>query len=58
MEYNEIIAGMHLVEQVRRPQDTDALFGDELADMAQDVGARLDVKTDGRFVKQKEARPM
>ena len=50
--------GDDLVEQMRRPQHADALLGDELPDMAEDIGARLDVEPDGRLVEQQQPRPM
>ena len=43
---------------MRRPQHADALFGDELADVVEDVGAGLDVEADGRLVEQQQARAM
>ena len=45
---HEIVARHDLVEQMRGPQHADALLGHELPDMAEDVGARLDVEPDGR----------
>src|SRR5712664_1816056 len=58
MQYHEVIAGDDLVEQMGGPQHADALFGDQPADMAEDIGARLDVEADRRLVKQQQARAM
>ena len=58
MQDDEIVARGDLVEQMRRPEHADALFGDELADMAEDIGARLDVEPDGRLVEQQQPRPV
>src|SRR5258708_19862772 len=58
VQYYEVIAGDDLVEQMGGPQHADALFGDQLADMAEDIGARLDVEADRRLVKQQQARTM
>ena len=55
MQDDEIVAWRDLVEQMRRPEHADALLGDELADMAEDIGARLDVEPDGRLVEQQAA---
>src|SRR5216683_2029748 len=54
VQYHEVIAGDDLVEQMGGPQHADALFGDQLADMAEDIGARLDVEADRRLVKQQQ----
>src|SRR5438105_2785643 len=43
---------------MRGPEHADALLRHQLADMADDVGARLDVEADGRLVQKQEARPM
>src|SRR6266481_5125093 len=56
MQYHEVIAGDDLVEQMGGPQHADALFGDQLADMAENIGSRLDVEADRRLVKQQQAR--
>ena len=58
MQDDEIVARHDLVEQMRRPQHADALFGDELPDMAEDIGARLDVEPDGRLIEQQQPRPV
>ena len=58
MQDDEIIARDDLVEQMRGPQHADALLGDKLADMGEDVGAGLDVEPDGRLVEQQKSRPM
>src|ERR1700748_596750 len=58
MQDDEIVARLDLVEQMRRPEHADALFGDELADMAEDIGARLDVEADGGLVEQQQPRPV
>ena len=50
MQHDEVIARHDLVEQMRRPEYADALFGDELADVVEDVGTRLDVKADGGLI--------
>src|SRR6185436_7670336 len=56
MQDDEIIVRTDLVEQMRRPQHAYSLFGNELADVVEDVGARLDVEADGRLVEQQQAR--
>src|SRR6267378_7276443 len=43
---------------MRGPEHADALFGDQPPDMAEDIGAGLDVEADGRLVKQQQARAM
>src|SRR6185312_15608656 len=53
---HEIIARDDLIEQMGCPEYADALFGDELPDMAEDVGAGLDVKPDRRLVEEEQAR--
>ena len=56
MQDDEIIVRPDLVEQMRRPQHAYSLFGNELADVVEDIGARLDVEADGRLVEQQQAR--
>ena len=58
MQHHEVVAGHDLVEQMRGPQHADALLGDELPDVAEDIGAGLDVEADGRLVEQQQARAM
>ena len=58
MQHHEVVARHDLVEQMRGPEHADALLGDELADMAENVGARLDVEPDGRLVEQQQPRPV
>src|SRR5947208_15081781 len=41
-----------------RPEHADALLDYQLSDIAEDVGAGLDVEPDGRLVKQQQARSM
>ena len=43
---------------MRGPEHADALLGDQLPDVAEDVGAGLDVEPDGRLVEQQQPRPM
>src|ERR1700747_1154261 len=43
---------------MRGPQYADPLLGDEFADMAENVGPRLDVEPDGRLVEQQQSRPV
>ena len=52
MQHHEVIVGRDFVEQMRRPEHADALLGDQLAHVAQNVGPRLDVEADGRLVEQ------
>ena len=56
MQHDEIIARADLVEQMRRPQHAYSLFGNELADVVEDIGAGLDVEADGCLVEQQQAR--
>ena len=58
MQDDEVVARNDFVEQMSGPQHANALFGDELADMAKHIGARLDVEPDGRLIKQKQPRPV
>src|SRR6266699_6063719 len=58
MQNNEVVAECDLVEQVRGPQYADALLGNQLPDMIEDIGAGLDVEADGRLVQQQQARAM
>src|ERR1700761_100892 len=58
MQNNELVAGADFIEQMRRPQNPDALFGNKLAHVVQDVGTRFDVETDGCLVEQEQTRPM
>src|SRR5258706_14850626 len=43
---------------MRGPEHADALLGDQSPDVAEDIGAGLDVEADGCFVKQQQARAM
>src|ERR1700759_1543929 len=58
MQDDEIVARLDLVEQMRRPQHADALFGDELPDTPEDIGPGLAVEPDGRLIEQQQPRPM
>src|SRR5215472_14381188 len=54
MQNDKIVAGVNLVEQMRRPQHADAIFGDELPHVAENIGPDLDVEPDGWLIKQQQ----
>src|SRR5436190_2783236 len=54
MQDHEIVAGQDFVEQMSGPEHADALLGDQLSDVIEDVGARLNVEPDSRFVEQQQ----
>ena len=56
MQDHEVVAGNDLVEQMRGPEHADALLGNELPDVTENIGARLDVEPDGGFIEQQQAR--
>ena len=58
MQHDKFVVGDDLVEQMGRPQHADALLSGQTPDMAEDVGACLDVEADCRLVEQQQARPM
>ena len=58
MQDHEVVAGHDFVEQMGGPEHADALLGDQLPDVVEDVGARLDVEPDGRFVEQQQTWAM
>ena len=58
MQHYEIVAGLDLVEQMRRPEHADALLRHQLANVVENIGAGLYVEPDGRLVEQQQARPM
>src|SRR5437879_13854976 len=43
---------------MRRPEHADALLGDQLPDVAEDVGAGLDVEANGCLIEQQQTRAM
>ena len=47
-----------LIDEMGRPQHAEAFRAHELAHMSENIGARLDVEPDGRFVEQQQTRPM
>ena len=58
MKDDKIVVRNDLVKQVSGPQYPDPLLDDQSPHMAQDIGSRLDVETDGSLVKQQETRPV
>src|ERR1700733_16291314 len=58
MQDDKVVARGNLVEQMGCPENADALFGDEVADMAKNIGTRLDVEPNRGFIEQKQPRAM
>ena len=50
MQNDEVVARNNLVEQMGCPKNADALLGDEMTDMAKDIGTRLDVEANGCLI--------
>ena len=52
---HDIVAASRFIDQMRRPQHADPLHRRQPANMIENVGARLDIEADRRFVQQKQA---
>ena len=56
VQHHHVVAGAGFVDEMRRPEHADALLHRQPANVIENVGARLDVETDGRFVQQQQPR--
>ena len=58
IDHQQIVVGLHLVEQMRRPQHADIVGARQLMHVAHDGPPRRVVEPDGRLVEQKQLRAM
>ena len=58
VQHVNLVLGLDLVEQMRRPKDGEALLGDEPAHRRDDVGAGRAIESDRRLVEEEKARAM
>lgn len=58
VQHQKVVVVGYFVDEMRRPQNADAVLGDEPADMRQDVGPGIDIEADRGFVEQQQSRPM
>ena len=58
VKHVNLVLGLDLVKQMRRPKDGEALLGDEPAHRREDAGAGRAVESDRRLVEEEKARAM
>jgi hypothetical protein len=56
VQHDKMISWIDFIDQMRCPQDSDPVFGNQVPHMLQDIGTRGDVETNGWFVKDQKAR--